>query len=169
MGLTSESWATIQVTSKDLEQMRAFQQIFIDKKGAAATSYNFVYDQFKSAITGVLTGAAAKAVFMLTGAGPGQIATLATLTVSMLSALGQEATENEYKGLTAGRKGIEEVKKFLDSNSQYQLVEVTFRKRIYWNPSNGYQVAMILGNPSNIKAGYEIKRVRLKNGTWIQK
>ncbi|MDT2683084.1 hypothetical protein ACK4CI_09720 [Enterococcus gallinarum] len=170
MAFRSESWTTYQLTTANLESMRTFQQAFLDRMLQPKSSYQTTLDFFTSNTLSMLADAGVKKIFFLAGiTTSAPYVTLANLCVSMIDIIDEGAANDEKNALTAGRKAIEQVESFMKSNKDYQLVEVTFRRRIYTDPSNGIQIGMILGNPSNISAAYEIKRVRLTNGTWIEK
>ncbi|AYY11283.1 hypothetical protein EGX73_15630 (plasmid) [Enterococcus sp. FDAARGOS_553] len=170
MAFRSESWITVQLTTADLEKMRTFQQAFLDNLLKSSSSYQVVLNYLKNQATTQLTKAALKKIFFLGGVVTNPaLTTMANVCVAMIDLINEGAANDEKNYLTAGRKAIEEVKNYMSKNKDYKLVEVTFRRRIYTDPSNGVQIGMILGNPSKISAAYEIKRVQLTNGKWLEK
>ncbi|HFQ4497076.1 hypothetical protein WKI11_22520 (plasmid) [Enterococcus avium] len=170
MAFRSEAWITVQLTPADLEKMRAFQQAFLDNLLKSTGSYQVVLKYLTNQATTQLTKAALKKIFFIAGvASNPALTTMANVCVAMIDLINEGAANDEKNNLTAGRKAIDEVKSYMAKNKDYKLVEVTFRRRIFTDPSNGIQVGMILGNPGKISAAYEIKRVQLANGKWLEK
>lgn len=167
MAFQSERWATIQVTAGNLEGARQYQQLFLDKKYAPKADYNVLLKLFQSKAKGWIQGGVITALGYLSFP-TGVFATVATLCTSMIDVIGKQAAATEYDQLIAGRKAVEEVKSYISKNN-YKMAEVTFRLRTYENPATGHRVSFFLGNSKNISVAYEIKRVQLQNGKWLEK
>lgn len=167
MAFQSERWATIQVTAANLEGARQFQQLFLDNKYAPKANYSVLVKLFESKAKSWVQGGVISALTLASWPAAA-FATIATLCTSMVDVIGKQAAATEYDQLIAGRKAVEEVKAYITKNN-YKMAEVTFRLRVYDNPATGNKVSFFLGNSKNISAAYEIKRVQLQNGKWLEK
>lgn len=167
MSISTDSWTTVQLSRSHLQASLDFQKAFIDNK-ESKKSMSELNKFFAEEVSDTIQELVLASLFSLSTVA-GSAFVLSVFSINMVKALGEDATNLEYNQLEAGYQILKKLLDYLNSNSSYQLVEVTLRKRTYTDPTSGQRIGMIIGNKGYLEDAYEIKRVKLTNGTWLQK